>query len=254
MPTPKTNRITIARRSHLEYHVNLAKRRNWYADEAGGEGGETTDATKTADATKTDAKMSDDELQKFKDKIAGNLRKEAKASVFKDILTQLGADPNDEKAVENIKARLAKVQEMEDAQKSTETKLQERLTALEKERDEAKADAEKVKTTALAKERDDAVKEALREPKLHCKDVAKVFKLLRADHQGELDALMKADGTLDTDKVKVLVELGKKENPEYFTGGGPGIPSNMGQGARASELDDNKKAREASFNRSRRAV
>lgn len=250
MLTPNTSQIKTVRRN-LPFSINLTQRRMWFADEGEGDG-EGAKPESKPDA-KPDPKMSDEELQKFKDKIAGNLRKEAKASVYKDLLTQLGADPNDEKAVDSLKARLAKVQEMEDAQKSAEQKLQEQLAKLEKERDEAKAERENTLTAWLAEKRDNGVKEALRDPKLHCKDPAKVFKLLKADHEAELKALLKDDGSMDADKLKALVDLGKKENPEYFTGGGPGIPSTT-PGARPSALDDDKKARDASFLRSRRAT
>ncbi len=232
MPTPKSNRIQTARHN-IEFAVDLTQRRKWFAEGEGESGGDATktDSTSAAAETITEAKFTQVDM----DKIAGNRAKEAAANAVKKLLKDLGIEnPDDPKALETVKGKLTAAQEAENAKKSAEDKLQEQLTALQKERDDALATANQIKTERLAEMRDNGIKEALRDPKVHCRDAAKVFKLLKADHAAELEAAMKADGTLDAEKVKALVDLGKKENPEYFTGNGPGIPSNAA--GRASDI------------------
>jgi hypothetical protein len=186
----------------------------------------TTDASEAVDP-KTDAKPVPKFTQAEMDAVAGNTRKEAAAAARKALLKELGIDPEDAKAVDTIKGKLTAAQQAEDAKKSVEEKNLEKIALLEKERDEAKSLAEKAQLERQIDKRNDAIKEAFSDPKLHCKQPVKLLKLVTLDHPEKVEAVMK-DGKLDEAAMKALIELGKKENPEYFTGGTPGSVSNSG--------------------------
>lgn len=218
------NSIKTARKP-IAFSIDLNKRRNWYADETTDT---TTETTKDTTATKTDAKAETKFTQEDMDRVAGNRAKEAAAAAVKKLLKDLGVDPEDAKALDTVKGKLTAAEAAEKAAMTKEQLLQQERDAALKERDEMKSLADKERLERQIDRRDTTVKAALSDPKLHCKSPDKVFKLLKADHQSELDALLKDDGTVDEAKLKTFVDLGKKENAEYFTGGNPGIPSNQG--------------------------
>lgn len=183
---------------------------------------DTTQTASTPDP-KTEAKFTQADM----DKIAGNRAKEAAAAAVKKLLKDLGIEnPDDPKALETVKGKLTAAQEAEKAAMTKEQLLQQERDAALKERDEAKNAHESERTAWLAKERESLVKDALRAPKAHCTDPVKVLKLLKIDHPEMFETVMK-DGKPDETAIKALVDLGKKENPKEFTGGGPSIPSNQ---------------------------
>lgn len=206
--------IKTARRSDSEYNISLAKRRTWYTDPPAGDppAGDPPPAKPPAPDPKPEPKFTQAEL----DAIAGNTRKEATSAATKALLKQFGVDPDDPKAVEGVKALIAAGKSAEDAKKSAETLALEKVAAAEKKAADAEAARDAVIQERQLEKRDNEIITAFTAKELGCQNPAKVMKLLKADHPQELAALLKDDGTVDATKLKALVDLGKKENPEYF--------------------------------------
>lgn len=230
------------RRQNAEFAINLKQRRVWYSPE--GEPPAAPPAPLPAPATPPPS--AEDDIQKRMDALAGNVRKEATIAARKALLKELGLDPDDPKAVETVKGKLTEAEKAADAKKSAEEKALEKIAALEQERDAAKADREKIIVERQLEQRDNTIKAALAE--LHCKNPQKVLVLVSADHKADVEAVLKDDGTVDAAKLKTLVDLGKKENPEFFTGGSPGSPSNSG--GRAAPVDGDAQKRASATNQS----
>lgn len=211
------SRVRSIRRAHLEASVNLTKRRTWYAEDE--------PATDTTDAEEKPAKGKTlpPDVQEEVNKIAGKARLEGKESgkseAMADLLKSLGVDKLED-ATAAIKERNA----LRDSQ-LTETQR------LEKERDEAKKEAEDAKAARAAMEqerqldrRNDDIKTALTTAR--CSNPVKVMALMSVMQADELKATLKADGTVDKVAMNKLIDTAKKEHKEYFVGGGPGSPSN----------------------------
>jgi len=237
--------LNTSRRINLEYAVDLTKRRLWYADEE--TAGDTTEA-------KSEAKATDDELQKRMDALAGNVRKEATAAARKALLKELGLDPEDPKAVDTVKGKLSAADEAEKAKMSAEEKALARIKELEAERDEAKtkaAEVESKRRTSLLNS----------EFKLLAKTTGGQFpddvvEYARRTHAADIAALLGEDDTFDSKKAQSLIDSIKKERPNFFdtrkTVIGTGSHGGGDRGASA-ETDVNA-ARAANFKNARRDV
>lgn len=213
------SRVRSIRRAYLEASVDLTKRRTWYAEAEEA----ATDATTDTDEKPAKAKALPPDVQEEVNKIAGKARLEGKESgkseAMAELLKSLGVDKLED-ATAAIKERNA----LRDSQ-LTETQR------LEKERDEAKKEAEDAKAARAAMEqeraldrRNDDIKQALTTAR--CSNPVKVMALISVMQSDELKATLKADGSVDKVAVNKLVEAAKKEHKEYFIGTGPGSPSN----------------------------
>lgn len=217
--------LKTARRIDSEHNVNLANRRNWYAE------AEATDTTQTTD-TKTETKTKADDaekptiLQSHMDKVMGNTRKEATDAAIKKMVADLGYDPNDPKAIETIKGMLNVAKQAEDAKKSAETLAQEKITQLEKERDAAKAEREAFTQERLLEKRDNGIVKAFQAAKANNADDLLI--LMNAKKPELVKAVLKDDGTVDEAAMTKLVTAAKTDYKSSFVGTGYGSPSNAG--------------------------
>jgi len=221
------SRVRSIRRAHLEASVNLTKRRAWYAE------GEPATDTTDAEEKPAKGKTLPPDVQEEVNKIAGKARLEGKESgkseAMAELLKSLGVDKLED-ATAAIKERNA----LRDSQLTEKERL-------EKERDEAKKEAEDAKAARAAMEqerqldrRNDDIKTALTTAR--CSNPVKVMALMSVMQADELKATLKADGTVDKVAMNKLIDTAKKEHKEYFMGSGPGSPSN--NNARTSNQGD----------------
>jgi hypothetical protein len=114
--------------------------------------------------------------------------------------------------------REAEMSELERAQakaQESEVKHQQLLQQLESER-----------KARLEDKRDSAVAQSL--AAAGAIDADDLITVLRAKYANELTAILNADGTLDSDAIKALVDKVRTERAYAFQSGGPGSPSNRG--------------------------
>ena len=113
-----------------------------------------------------------------------------------------------EAELSDLERAQAKAQESEAKQQQLEQQLEsERKARLEDKRDSAVAQS---LAAAGAIDADDLIT------------------VLRAKYANDLTAILNADGTLDSDAIKALVDKVRTERAYAFQSGGPGSPSNRG--------------------------
>jgi alanyl-tRNA synthetase len=177
--------------------------------------------TTTPEAAKPEAKFSQADM----DAVAGRRAKEAAASARKALLEELGiTNADDPKAVDTVRATLTEAQQAKEAKKTAEDKALERIAALEKERDDAKAAAETANATRIADRVNGTLEAVARTAKVqHPEDVVKYIRENLAD---ELAKAVGDDGKFADKAAEKLVELVKKARPNWFAVTGQGSPSN----------------------------
>lgn len=238
MPTLKT-----ARRLNREYAVNLNTRRNWYSPDGEPPAPPTPPVVPPVATPTPEAKFTQEELNN----LIGNRVKEAKAAERKALLKELGYENvDDPEAVKTVKGKLTAAQQAEDAKKSAETLALEKITQLEKERDEAMAASQK----ALAQRRTDQLngylKELARDAKAQIP--SDVVDYLNKNHAAEVEKLMGEDGKFDEKAAAPLLETVKKVRQHWFGITGMGTMS-LREG-RTVDVSQQEKARgTASTNR-----
>lgn len=216
--------LKMTRRTDSEYNVNLSKRRNWYSPE-----GDppitppTPPVVPPVPPPAPELKFSQDDVNN----VVGNRVKEATTAARKALLKELGIENvDDPDAVKTVKGKLTAAQLAEEAQLTATQKLERERDAAINERDTAKAERAALAQERNVDHRNEAVKEALTTAR--CTNATKVMALMSVMQADELKATLKDDGTVDKAALTKLVEAAKKEHKEYFTGTGPGIPSNNG--------------------------
>lgn len=241
----KPTRIRSLRHRHAEAAVDLRRRRAWFDEQPQQQPTQSTSETPKPDtAPGQQSGQQATFTQEQLDKIIGERVKRAEESSVKKLLEGLGVDSADTltNLVQAEKKRI-------EGEKSELQKIQEKLAAAEKDAADAKARADKAEQERLIERRDQEIRSALGEAR--AKKPASVLTLMATDQPEMVKAVIKADGTVDKEALTKLTEAAKKAYPEFFTGSGPGSPSNSG--GRVPEPDD-KAARDANFRRARRGV
>lgn len=165
-----------------------------------------------------------EEQQKAFDKVISSRAKEAAEKARRDLLKELGVtDADDPKALEGVKGKLTAAQLAEDANKSEAQKLQDKIAALEKERDLATQQAAIAQAKAQA-ERVNARLETLAKD-ARVQTPSDVVDYLEKHHASELKEVVDADGKIDEKKIIELIETVKKARAHWFSPGTPGSPS-----------------------------
>lgn len=162
--------------------------------------------------------------QKDMDAVAGRTRKEAADAARKALLKELGiADVEDPKAVDTVKTKLTAAQQAEEAQKTEAQKLQDRITALEKERDTAAQKAAEALSKAVAERVNSRIESLAKDSRVQTP--GDVVDYLEKHHTDELKSAATEDGKPDEKRIAELIEMVKKARPHWFAPGTPGSPS-----------------------------
>lgn len=242
----KPTRIRSLRHRHAEAAVDLRLRRAWFDEQPQQQ--QPAQSSETPKPDTAPGQQSGQQQATFTqeqlNQIVGDRVKRAEDSSIKKLLEGLGVD-----SAETLTKLVQAERQRIEGEKSELQKLQERLAAAEKDAADAKTRADKAEQERLIERRDQEIRSALGEAR--AKKPASVLTLMATDQPEMVKAVMKADGTVDKEALTKLTEAAKKAYPEFFTGSGPGTPSNSG--GRVPEPDD-KAARDANFRRARRGV
>lgn len=180
-----------------------------------------TDSTPNEQAPQNAPEQSTHSEAKFTqadiDRILSERLKRAEESAQKKLLEQFGVDNPD-----SLKETLKKAKEREEAEMSVTDKLQKQLEAAQKANAALTEQMQGVIQTQRTERRNNAIVAAAQDAKAI--DAADV--VAWAVSQGEIEAVMKEDGSIDTGAVKKLIDAAKKAKPHFFQVGGVGSPSN----------------------------
>lgn len=206
------------------FHINLSKRRCWYADDPPPA---SDDATPTDPPETPPAKTGDTGpgtpafTQADVDRIVGERAKRAKETAVNELLKELGFEKADDLKMIIDTERQRKEQEMSEVEK-----LQTKIQQLETQTQEAKAAQQQAEQAALATRRDSAIMTAL----VGVEKPQSVLTLLQTEHTDQVAAVLTDAGTVDDKAVTQLVEIAKQDYAGMFTkqNGGPGTGSHSG--------------------------
>lgn len=172
---------------------------------------ETPDtAPGTQDAGKT---FSQDDVNR----IVGERAKRAEESARNELLKSLGFESADDLA-----ALVKDAKERKESEMSELDKLKNQLEKERNEREQLKALAEKERLARLNDKRITAIIAGAKGA-ADAQDVVTWAQLSASD---QFSAVLDADGNIDEKAVKTVVDACRKAKPHYFSGTGPGSPSN----------------------------
>lgn len=174
-------------------------------------------------------------------RVMKKVRGETQAKVEKSILERFGTDSFD-----MLEAQVKAKKAADDAEKTTIQTMQERLDALEKERNEAKQQAEQLATQRRADNRRELFKKAA----TGARDADDLFAVVEKQFASEYQSAFNEDDTVNADKMNELMTALRKQKSHLFGVSTPGIPSNRNDG-QPPELNKAQKeaAREAMLRR-----
>ena len=156
---------------------------------------------------------------------------DAKKSGGNEALTTLFAAIGVE-STDGLKARFAKLAELEEKHLTEQEKAQREADKRQKEFDKLKAEQEAAETKAKEAELElqrYRTRNAIIEASSKAKDAEDVWLWANSEKgKDHLANVWKEDGTLDTDAVKALVDACAEDKPHFFGGFGPSVPSNRG--------------------------
>lgn len=185
-------------------------------------------------------------------------KKKAETSARNALLKELGFNPDDPKVIEALKGKLTVAEQAEAAQKAAEDakkdelqKMQERLTAVEKERDDEKAARSNGEVKRLADKLDGKLQTLATAERALPEAVDDVVTWLRKNKGEAVDALMDKDEKFNEAEAKKLLEEVRKAKAHYFQGArGAGSGSHS---VGTTPGTDDKEARDKHFKEYRRS-
>jgi hypothetical protein len=153
------------------------------------------------------------------DRIAGDTRQKGRDAGMAEVLKALGVD-----SLGDAKAMVDAKREADDAAKSDLEKAEAESERLTKELEAAKSEREKLEADMRNERRNHAVLAKLSD----AEHPADVLLWLEANKADDLSAAMDDDGAIDDKVVEKLVQVARKERPNFFPAKGPGTPSHSG--------------------------
>lgn len=202
-------------------------------DESVGGGTPTPDTSQGKKDGNTERTYSEAEYQAELMRVMKKVRSEAQVKAEKSILERFKAD-----SVDALAAQLQAKQDADNAEKTAIQQMQERLEALEKERNEAKEQADKL----AAQRKADAQRDAFKKAATGARDTDDLFAVVQTQFGTEYAAAFNEDGSVNESKMAELLNTLRKQKTHLFGVTTPGIPSNRNNG-NAPELS--KEQREA---------
>ena len=221
--------------------MNLMGKR-FYDDGATGGGGDPAPAEPpvqppvTGEPSAPDPKP-DVDVQAEIDKRAKAIKKEASKEAVDSFLQELGFEKKDE-----LSALVKAMREREEADKSEAQKLQDKLDAIEAEKQTLVSTLETERQARRKADMLSSVASLVRTAGVKSAREQDALALLNKD--GALDALLPDEGNFDSKDAQKLVDSFKETYKEWFTPDQPGVPSNADASNPSNKDEAMQKARE----------
>jgi len=144
----------------------------------------------------------------------------ARKIAIADFLRDLGVETPDA-----LKATLDEYRRVKESQMSEAEKAQAALEAAQKRAEAAEMALKEAQEKARLKDLHEAIRKAAAAAKARYPEDVIAWALSSGE---DLTGLMDSEGAVNEKSLAALVDKARKARPEWFTGTGPGIPSNSG--------------------------
>ncbi len=173
-------------------------------------------AQKTADTPASDPAPLTEEQQKRFNKLVSNEKKMAAEKSLTALAEELGYG-----SVDEMKAAAKETRERKESEKTELQKMQERLVAVEKERDTEKQRGVEIESKRI----NSIVNDRIRSLAKNVEYPDDVVKHIRDNYSSELEGIVNEKDDVDDKVLTTLIDKVKASRPSWFSTGNPGSPS-----------------------------